>query len=180
MLKFSYEKLESFLTKAKKVAIMAIGNPLRGDDGVGIVVGNMIKDRVPADVYICELMPENYLTRITSGGYTHVIIIDSVRASAKPGEILLIDYNELDNTTVSISTHGLPISFTIEFLRRHDIEVLIIGIQPRDTSIREGLSRIVKKSARDLSQMLISALNGVLSKDQISSHVSGSGAHHRD
>jgi len=167
VLRFSYDELKSFLTGARKVSILAVGNLLRGDDGVGIVVGNMIRNSAPVDVYICETTPENYLYRIVSGNYTHVIIIDSAMANASPGDVFFIDHNKLVETT--ISTHGIPLSLIVEFLEMNNIRVLVIGIQPEDTSIREGLSEAVRRAAVNLSQVLIKAFNEVLSKDQISS-----------
>ncbi len=177
MIVFSAERLESLLREAKKIAILAVGNPLRGDDAVGVFVGKAIKDRVPADVYICEMMPENYLFRIASGNYTHAIIVDAADAKTKPGSIFFIEHDEIGD--MAISTHAFPLSFTVDFLEGNGIKTIVIGVQPKNTSISEELSEDVENAAKKLSEVLIYVINKVFSKDQTSSRISGSGAHHQ-
>jgi len=164
---FSKERLESLLKNARKIAVLAVGNIVRGDDAAGIIVGNNIRNLVPADVYICEMMPENYLLRILSGGYTHAIIIDAAVANKPPGEIFFIDRNEIEE--MAITTHAFPLSFTVDFLEGNGIKTIVIGIQPKNTELSEEITREVAEGVKKLSEALIEVLNKVISKDQYSS-----------
>jgi len=164
---FSKERLESLLKNARKIAVLAVGNIVRGDDAAGIIVGNNIKNLVPADVYICEMMPENYLLRILSGGYTHAIIIDAAVANKPPGEIFFIDRDEIEE--MAITTHAFPLSFTVDFLEGNGIKTIVIGIQPKNTELSEEITREVAEGVEKLSEALIEVLNKVISKDQYSS-----------
>jgi len=164
---FSKERLESLLKNARKIAVLAVGNIVRGDDAAGIIVGNNIRNLVPADVYICEMMPENYLLRILSGGYTHAIIIDAAVANKPPGEIFFIDRNEIEE--MAITTHAFPLSFTVDFLEGNGIKTIVIGIQPKNTELSEEITSEVAEGVKKLSEALIEVLNKVISKDQYSS-----------
>ena len=164
---FSKERLESLLKNARKIAVLAVGNIVRGDDAAGIIVGNNIRNLVPADVYICEMMPENYLLRILSGGYTHAIIIDAAVANKPPGEIFFIDRDEIEE--MAITTHAFPLSFTVDFLEGNGIKTIVIGIQPKNTELSEEITREVAEGVKKLSEALIEVLNKVISKDQYSS-----------
>jgi len=50
------------------------------------------------------------------------------------------------------STHGLPLSFLLSFVRVR--EVVLIGIQPKEYGIGEGLSPEVRAAADTLIRLL--------------------------
>jgi len=145
--------LRGFLRDAKKIAILAIGNILRGDDAAGVVVGERIKGLVDADVYVCETAPESYVVRILDRGYTHVIIVDSALADLPPGTIFIVDKNSMIEGL--LTTHSIPLGIIIGLMEQCGARTLIIGIRPKMIGLLEGLSEEVRRAVDMLSETLI-------------------------
>lgn len=152
------EHLRSFFVDAKKIAILAIGNPLRGDDAAGIIVGERLREGTMADIYIAEGAPENFIMNIVDRGYTHVLIIDSaIREGVPPGSIFIVDPDRLSDNIVT--THSIPMKLMVEILRDHGIKTLIIGIQPKNIDLVEGVSPEVLDAIDSLVKLLMSVLS---------------------
>jgi len=61
--------------------VLGIGNPLRGDDAVGLRIIQNLMGKVPDDVLLleCEMVPENYLSKIEQFKPTHVLMVDAAQ-----------------------------------------------------------------------------------------------------
>ncbi|MEM2437709.1 MAG: hydrogenase maturation protease, partial [Candidatus Bathyarchaeia archaeon] len=81
------EKLKEWLSEAKRVVIIGLGNPILTDDSVGIKVIQDLQGRVPENVLLieCETTPENYLQEIIDFKPTHILIIDAAMLNLNPG-----------------------------------------------------------------------------------------------
>lgn len=73
-----------------KVLILGIGNTLRSDDGLGSILANRLKDKVPFKVIDAGTTPENYLEKIVKEKPESMIIIDAVDFGGVPGEFRLL------------------------------------------------------------------------------------------
>ena len=63
---------------AGKVVILGIGNTFRGDDGIGSLLAQRLKDKVSFIVYDSGPSPENYLGKIIKDKPDNIIIVDAV------------------------------------------------------------------------------------------------------
>jgi len=149
--------LRRFLHDAQKIAILTIGNILRGDDAAGILVGKKIMNKINADVYIAETAPESYIVKLIDKQYSHVIIIDAAFSTErKPGEIFIVDPEKLSEGL--ITSHSIPVTLITEILRLHGIRSIIIGITPKNTELTEGISKEVKDAVDKLAEILIKTI----------------------
>lgn len=154
------EKLRKFLRGAKKVAILCIGNPLRGDDGVGIYIGEKLKECVSnATVFLGYNAPESVLFKIIDGDYSHVIIIDSGFIGEKAGDIRIADEARLPDDI--ITTHYFSPGLLVKLLKEYGKKVLIITIYPKRIDFNECLSDVVKNSADNLVRIIEEVLSEV-------------------
>lgn len=144
--------IRDFIKDSRKIAILTIGNPLRGDDAAGVVVGKKLKGNVGVDVFIGETAPESYVIKIVDSGYSHVIIIDTAVMSHPPGSIFVVDKNRIVEGIMT--THSIPISLIVDFLEANNIKTLIIGIQPKNTDFVRGLSEEVENAVNKLVDIL--------------------------
>ena len=151
------QDIKNFLRQAKKLAIVTMGNPIRGDDAVALFVGRELSNIF--DVIIAESAPENYLFKILQEGYTDVIFIDSVRAPFAPGTILRLNKNDL--VSYMPSTHDVPLHMILELLESKGINVMIIGIVPKYLDFSEKLSDEVIRSAKRLVEMFKRSLKKI-------------------
>ena len=73
-----------------KVLLLGVGNPIMGDDGVGIHVARIVRERVPslASVEVRELSLGGLQLVEAMMGHEHVIIVDAYTSEAvSPGWI---------------------------------------------------------------------------------------------
>jgi len=151
------ETLKNWLSKAPRVVIAGIGNPLRRDDSVGVkIVSNLQKMKIPRSVYLieCETVPESFIEPITRFKPTKILIIDAGSLNSEPGSAKLIDTKQLV-AQPAISTHTLPLQIFCDYLRRTTgAEIALLTIQPKDTSFGEGLTIEVEKTAKRITSLL--------------------------
>ncbi len=151
------EAIKHFLVGAKKLAILALGNKLRADDGAAILLAEELMNKIDADIFIAETAPESYALRLIDGRYTHVIIIDAaISDKYPPGAIFIVDKNSLSETT--ITTHSIPISLIIEILESNGISVLIVGIRPKTTMLSGEISKPVRDAINKLRDIFMKLL----------------------
>ena len=95
--------------------VIGLGNRLRGDDGAGPRVAELVAERAPElDVIVCEREPSDLLLRWD--GARVAVIVDAV-AGPTPGTVhrLELDHEELaERPGPTASTHALDLSEVVE------------------------------------------------------------------
>jgi len=144
----------------ERICVMGIGSDLRGDDIAGLVVADELVRRRPLElknklsVIYASTAPENFTGEIKKINPSYLVIVDCAELGLEPGEVKII--NETDIGGVSFSTHSLPISIIIDYLKRDiDFKTIIIGIQPTDTSFGAELSNKVLKACDLVCESII-------------------------
>jgi len=162
--------LQKNLSGATKVALLAVGSDLRSDDAAGLMVATRLHElrkrrvRTPRfRVFIGETAPENQSGAIRKFGPSHLIVIDSADAGKQAGTVFAIDPEEVGG--ISFSTHQLPLSLMIEYLRETiTCSVAIIGIQPKNLAFGGPVSKEVGRAVERVAADLDRALQKVLRK----------------
>ncbi|MCX5749728.1 MAG: hydrogenase maturation protease [Candidatus Saganbacteria bacterium] len=135
---------------SEKLAIIGLGNPLRKDDGVGIIALNRLKlclKRPDIDYFDFGTGSFDILFKINE--YKAILIIDAVNAGMEPGDhkIFPLEAVESEIITDMGSTHG----FGLKQLRMlcssfgSSGKVFVAGIQIVDVSEGNGTSDLVNK-----------------------------------
>ncbi len=139
-----YEKLKSELKG--RVIFVGVGNVLKGDDGAGVVLVNMLKRKFKdAGIFLdCGIAPENYLEKLRD--FDCVVIFDALDFGGKTGEITMLEPKELSEA--SVSTHNLSLKLFSRYLEEDGINVIIAGIQPANLRFAEGLSKVVSRALK--------------------------------
>jgi len=153
------EQLRVWLAGCERVAVLGIGNPLRGDDATGMEIVRLLKGRVSRKVRLleCETVPENFTREIGEFNPTHVLMIDAAQLGVEPGEARLVPPEQILGMT--LSTHAIPLSLLAEVIWRSiDARVMILGVQPKEVEFGEGLSAELQKASRRIAGILVKAL----------------------
>ena len=92
-----------------KTLILGMGNPILSDDGVGLALAEMLRDRVPgADVAASAMIGLSLFDLIM--GYDAIFIIDAMTTkNGKMGELKKIGEDDRCGTLHLFSSHGLNI-----------------------------------------------------------------------
>lgn len=138
-----------------KVSIVAIGNILRGDDGLGPKLIEILKARnLKATLFDCGTAPENYIFPILSTLCDTVILVDAADVGLQPGAIKIFGLNQISN--VSFSTHNPSPRLFTDLLKtgKDNMNIFVISVQPKSTALGEPLSPEVIDGLNCLADIL--------------------------
>ncbi|MEM0492560.1 MAG: hydrogenase maturation protease [Candidatus Thermoplasmatota archaeon] len=147
-----------------RIGIIGLGNPLRRDDGIGLVLLDHIKKKMSNitcehDIdYIDAGIPGVKLIHYLPV-YDMVILIDAMDFKGKPGEYVLSTPDEMisKKNSKKVSTHEEDILNVLKLakdINQYPKEVYIFGVQPNITSVGIGLSYELDKALPSLLDAL--------------------------
>jgi len=158
----------------KRIGVIGIGNPLRRDDGIGIVLLEKLVEKKD------ELSSNTELIDGGTGGmnllhllarFDIAIILDAVNFDGHPGELRLFTSEEVCSKKISlnISTHESDFLKVIQLskeLEEQPDELFIFGIQPNDTSFGKGLSPELQRNIELLLIRLQTEIKTIFNKNK--------------
>src|SRR5512143_3793072 len=99
------------------VAVIGIGNPLAGDDGVGIEVVNLLQKALRDKRVPCLPSERGGLDRLDLlAGYYDVIIVDAAKTGANPpGTVSKVSFQRPFPSTGSLSLHTIELQALLGF-----------------------------------------------------------------
>jgi hydrogenase maturation protease len=152
-----------------KAGIIGVGNPLRRDDGIGIVLLEKIiekKNDLPEGI--------EYIDGGTGGmNLLHILalfdvalIIDAVNFNGRPGESKLFKSEDIcsKKSSINMSTHETDILKIINLskeLGEAPNNLFIFGVQPKDTSHGDDLSPELQKTVAALTLSLQNEITNI-------------------
>jgi len=137
----------------RPVAVVGIGNPLRGDDGFGPAVVAAVRPAAGIHLFDVQAVPESFLVPIVTSGCRAVLFVDAADLGAEPGRVALVPAAAIRE--VDISTHAIALSVVAEAVRRLAGEILgaepvcaLVAAQPADLQKADGLSPAMAGAVR--------------------------------
>ena len=149
-----FDEIQSRITN-KNALLLGIGDRTRGDDGVGTYLVTRLQKKVTIPLIDAGDVPENSIRAIEASGADVVLIVDAADFGASPGEIALVDLDNIKNFGVSTHMTNLPVLFRI-IPKKTRPDVLLVAIQPGHTSAGKGLSEAVRDSLDGLENLFYS------------------------
>lgn len=163
-----------------KVAVVGMGQTLRGDDAVGPIVAGALQGSLPRSesVLIVDAgpAPENFTGKIRRFGPDLVLLIDAAELGEAAGRIRLLDHRVC--TGISASTHTLPPSVIADYLIGElHCEIALLGIQPLHTDVGAPLSAPVRSAVDQAVAGIMAAFgeHGITSKADLRQSECGPG-----
>jgi hydrogenase maturation protease len=148
-----------------RTLVLALGNPLRGDDGVGLaILETLASAKLPAGVDLLDGGTAGLETAVLLEGYQRLLILDAADFGAPPGSWRRFPYTPelfLTQTTMQGTLHdaglaeALQLAEAIGFL---PAEVLIFGVQPGMIGWEEGLSEEVATVVEEVATAVLAYL----------------------
>ncbi len=151
----------------EKTLVIGVGSVLRSDDGIGIrVVEELQKEKFPSKVkFISGDISGLELIKYFSD-FARVIIIDAADIKEKPGTIKSFKGSQLKKSDFSdiVSTHGMNLIETLTLAEKLDIspEIVIVGIQPKDTSFKLELTLEIEEKI----PYIVNAVKKIINRDK--------------
>ena len=145
-----------------RTIILGVGNPICGDDAVGLHVVQQLRRRVDdPDVTIEEAMTGGLPLVERLAGYDRAIIIDSIRdGNAEEGDVRRLTADAFTSAADSYP-HGIDFGTALSYLKKISDEVpdiVVIGVVIGECELAEQLSPAIAAAVPCAVEMVLGAL----------------------
>ena len=153
----------------KKIGVIGLGNPLRRDDGIGLVLLEKLAERkheLPDTIQYIDGGTGGMNVLHLLARFDIVFIIDAARFNAAAGYGKFFTLQEIKNNRTSLppSTHGsnvLEIICLSKNLDEAPKHILFFGVQPKDTSVGTELSKELQQNIGKLVTKLMREVTNI-------------------
>lgn len=136
----------------KKIGIIGLGNPLRGDDGIGLVLLKYLqnhKEKLTKNIDFIDGGTSGMNLVHLLGNYDSVFVLDAVDFHGTPGELKTFTVEEVKNQKIQffLSTHEpdfLSVLTLLQQINKVPTQLLIFGVQPKEISYKTGFSNEIQ------------------------------------
>ncbi|MDG7011325.1 MAG: hydrogenase maturation protease [Nitrososphaerota archaeon] len=133
-----------------KVVVVGLGNVYMRDDGVGIyVMAELRKLSLRKDVLICDYTEMELSLVGYFKGASKVIVVDALQSGKPAGTVSRFAIRMQERQVLQFSLHGLQFYEVFDVAIQSGIltcPVIIVGIEPKDCSVGEGLSKELEEA----------------------------------
>ncbi len=157
----------------KEIMVLGCGNILFADDGFSVHVieklNKILTDDEKKRIALVDAgtgAPQQVLTLIDENSKTKkIIVVDVIDWGLKPGEIKIIEKDELPNPKYDrLDSHNWPLSSLLkEVAEKYNIEVKVVGCQAKyisEPDVYIGLSEEVEKAIDKAVNIILRELRG--------------------
>lgn len=139
--------------KQEKILILGIGNTIRGDDVIGLLLARELAKEKRAGVEIRELETSGFEILDEMAGYEKIIIIDAMRTDKEEeiGEVVSSCLDDRVPTVTLMPSHGFDFAGLVQTFRQaqpesYQAEICFILVKVMDVDeFREGMSEVLEK-----------------------------------
>lgn len=144
--------------RTTRILVVGVGSRLRGDDAAGPLTVDVLRDMLEreghppgTEIHLidADVMPENYTKPIRESGADAVFFIDAVDLGLPPGEVRIVPPERIDACLPS--THTLPMSHVMAYIKEAIPRVDLIGVQIRSAGLFEEMSEEVREACSRLA-----------------------------
>jgi hydrogenase maturation protease len=144
--------------------VLALGSPLRGDDGAGLAVLNYLAEMsLPGWITLRDGGTPGFETVLLIQGYRRVIIVDAAQMGLLPGEWRCFepDTVELGAANLWGTLHNAGLAEVLSLASALGIlppKIIIYGIQPEDIGWEQRLSAAVRTAVLAVGAAILNEL----------------------
>ena len=153
---------------SKKTLILALGNPILGDDRVGLDMADLLAPALGSGAVVLKKECVGGLDLLPQiEGYSRLIVLDAIKTgTSPPGTLCVLDLSDLTSSLRLSSPHDVNFATALEVGRGMGMdmpeEVRIYAIEAADLkTFREGLSPCVSAAVEPAVRKIISDYSSV-------------------
>ncbi len=145
-----------------RTVVVGLGNPVRADDGVGLAVARLVRERLgeAEGVHVTELGAGGLRLAEAVSGYDRAIVVDALAAGGAPGTVRRLGLDDLTGCRTVACTHdtSLPTALDVWRLLGAPVpgEVTIFGIEVQD------VDRFTERLTDDVARAVPGAADAVI------------------
>ena len=143
--------------------VVGIGNPSRGDDGIGPLVATRVAELgLPGVEVVAYDEPLALVEHLA--GHDDVVVVDAARTrEGRPGAVHVVRVGSapLPRDAVALGSHGLGVAEAVELARalgRLPRRLTLVGVEAQAVDLGAPLSAPVRDSVDDAVDAVVAAL----------------------
>lgn len=143
---------------AKSALILFLGNPMFSDDRIGLILGEMLKERLKSEGHDVEILEKTGFSLIDYlENRDQAVIVDSVKTGRhKVGEIVHMNLDDLEQD-VPFTSHYVGVPEALKLMRQLDLNpprnLHILAIEVEDPyTISENISKKLTDRLSEIAQ----------------------------
>jgi hydrogenase 3 maturation protease len=140
---------------SKKVVVLAVGNPDKGDDGAGPSCAAALRrrqaERPNETVLIIDgrETPESQTGLIRRFGPDLTIIVDAALGGHPPGTIFIVEREKIADE--GVSTHTISLLYLVRYLEESiGSRVIVLGVEPLSLDFGAPMSPEVRQAVDEI------------------------------
>jgi hydrogenase maturation protease len=144
-----------------RILLIGVGNEIRGDDAVGLVVARLLKENEELARHAAIVEETGDGTRLIELWKTSefTMLVDAVRSGSEPGRIFKFEADKLSLPLDRFqhSTHAFSIPEVIELSRTMNElpkTLVVYGVEGKDFGQGLGMSAEVERAAHELVELI--------------------------
>ncbi|HUI22883.1 MAG TPA: hydrogenase maturation protease [Nitrososphaerales archaeon] len=132
----------------KNCVVVGVGNPLMGDDGIGIEVARRLsKSSLGGNVLVLERQILDVSILEQAEGASKLVVVDAVKSGRPPGSVVKFRPGGPGSTLLRVPlSHEQDLEDVIALAKKGGLRlppIVVIGVEPEDCTIGEVLSEEV-------------------------------------
>ncbi|MCX6662002.1 MAG: hydrogenase maturation protease [Euryarchaeota archaeon] len=153
----------------KRIAVIGLGNPLRRDDAIGILLLQYLsqnKKKLSKTIDFIDGGTSGMNLLHLLGDYETVLLLDAVDFKGSTGEIKKFTVDEIKNQKIQLflSTHEpdfLTVYALLKELDRAPTHLIIFGVQPKDISYGTRVSQEICSFLPTLQKQILEEIQSM-------------------
>jgi hydrogenase maturation protease len=146
-----------------RVLVIGVGNPMRGDDGIGPAAVEALRGRVPQDTVLVVSDGEPARMLDLWRGADTVVVVEALRAQpARPGEVhTLTPVEAAGHAPGTASTHAFGLGECLalaEALDQLPHSLVVHAVEVADVTLGAGLSEAVRSALPELTDRVAASV----------------------
>ena len=153
--------------------LLGVGNPDRGDDGVGTeVAARVARFGIPGVEVATEAEPLALLEHLRRTGLDQVVVVDATVPGPEPGRVRVLPVGaaRLVRRGGRAGTHALGVADAVELARALDLlpaRLTLVGVEAGSSGVGEGLAGPVQARLGDVVRTVTELLGA---SDRLADH----------
>jgi len=143
--------------------VLGLGNPILGDDALGIRAVEKLKEmQLPEGIILDCSTSSPFSTARKIVDHDKVLLIDSVNLHGKKdGELVRLSLEDFSYRSMFVSVHSASLPALLEIYRalypdRFPKEILVIGVNVKKVEVGESMSETVNGSIEEVVKLILS------------------------
>lgn len=155
----------------RNLLVVGIGNPLRGDDAVGLYLLERLKKHYSFRLNCIDIYAPDVVLAENFAKYQHVVIVDAMKGlENKPFKLIPILPSSNKEPLKGIGSHVFKwesILCLAECLYGNYPKTYLLGIGAYDFNFSDTISQACKKNAEEAFQFLVRYCDGRISPSEL-------------